>query len=61
MRKSNEWNTQDGKKPAVYVVDVTEIPFAPVQPVLTAPSSSSVSPPNSLLNQSQSLQHKKYK
>lgn len=38
MRRSKEWNVPLGKKPAVFVLDVAEVPNLP-----TAPSSSSVS------------------
>lgn len=38
MRRSKEWNVPMGKKPAVFVLDVAEVPNLP-----TAPSSSSVS------------------
>jgi hypothetical protein len=38
MRRSKEWNVPLGKKPAVFVIDVAEVPNLP-----TAPSSSSVS------------------
>ena len=41
MRKSKEWSAPLGKKPAVFAVDVAEVPNLP-----TAPSSSST-PPNS--------------
>ena len=39
MRKSKEWSAPLGKKPAVFAVDVAEVPNLP-----TAPSSSSTSP-----------------